>query len=132
MNKLFKLLLTVVIAILSYLLLYFTAYYSAQIVIRLVTENEKVYDFCLPLSCSGFGMFGAVLMGTSFSPLSSKTMLNIFLLILVIMVILSSIPLFTKAFSIRPIAEIIGLTAGYLIARFQINKENNNENKQYS
>jgi hypothetical protein len=127
MNKIFKLLLTIVVTVLSYLILYFAAYYSAPIAIRLISNNVKLYDFCLPLLCSGAGMFGAVLMGTTFSPLSGKVMLTIFLFILVIMVILTAITLFTKNFNIKYIAEIIGLTAGYVIARLQIHKMNNNE-----
>ncbi|OAQ42817.1 hypothetical protein A5893_17325 [Pedobacter psychrophilus] len=130
MNKFLKLLLVIPVTILAYLVGYLGAYYAQSFSIGFMLGGDitKGFNaFSLPLLCSGFGMWSAVVAGTLTSPLSKLIMLRIFLFVLIVLVLLSIIPLFTKAFNVKPISEIIGLTAGYLIARTTIFQEADNE-----
>ncbi|MRX46560.1 hypothetical protein [Pedobacter puniceum] len=122
MKKSLRLFLVLPIAALAYLIVYVVAYYSLPIVIKLISNNEAFYSFSFPLLCSGVGMYAAVIIGTISSPLTYKNTLIIFLVILIIIILLSLIPLITNGFNLRPFAEIIGFTAGYMMSRVFILK----------
>jgi len=126
MKKSLKVLLVIPITILAYLFGYLSMYYSQLVIIKLLFggDIDKGFSvFSFPLLCSGGGMVMAVVAGTLFSPLSNLSSLKIFLFILGLMCLLSIVPIFSNGYSIRPIAEIVGLTTGYLIARTVILKE---------